>query len=196
MQLLLCCAAPLFFAIAATVPHTARTETKRAAWKQFGIENGVNVFVHVVPMKTAAPITVASSKKKIVVLNFLFVKSRNEQYSKEASNSKSIGGEHNEIKHIDTKSVALVMCAKVIYSHHHSHYARTIELPEQFAAVAYSFYFSFFSLKKILCFVLLSFSIFCCEPVRLLAATHSFPIAACMRSSEDFAAKIPTAIRH
>lgn len=136
------------------------------------------------------------------MLNFLFIKSRNEQHSKEASSSKSIsgGGEQNEIKHIDTKSVALVMCAKVIYSHHHLYYTRTIELLEQ---QFFSFHFiyccccifflflQFFFLSKNSLFRFLSFFL---SLYRLLALirfaclTCSFPIEASIHICE--AAKI------
>lgn len=133
--------------------------------------------------------------EQIVVLNFLFIKSRNEQYSREASSSsssKSIGGEQNEIKHIDTKSVALVMCAKVIYSHHHLYYTRTIEQFVVFLLLLlHILSISPFFLKQNSLFRFLSFFL---SFYRWLACLSHSLIS--NWSSEDFAAKIPTAIRH
>lgn len=132
--------------------------------------------------------------EQIVVLNFLFIKSRNEQYSREASSSssKSIGGEQNEIKHIDTKSVALVMCAKVIYSHHHLYYTRKIEQFVVFLLLLlHILSISPFFCKKKSLFPFLSFFV---SFYRWLACLSHSLIS--NWSSEDFAAKIPTAIRH
>lgn len=113
-------------AAAAPVPHIQFVETKRAAWKQFGIENGVNVFVHVVSMKTTTATATTAATAKNCCVEFFIYKITQWAIS-QRSNRSGIGGGQNEIKHIDTKSVALVMCAKVIYSHHHLYY-RPVQL--------------------------------------------------------------------